>query len=267
MPHRPPRIDLRIDWRVRLERVAFFARALAPLVPLLASLFVPMGPAGAQTNVARVDAVPLGPERRVEGNRLVSERDPAIVVRVPAEAEYLGAKRILINDGFDAELHAFAEVDEHGLIERFYWIQFERYLPAVPGRYDYRQSNPETVRIDGIDMHVRPGGENTAEATIRPGSDYEAFRALVDKAGYRLPTWLTTLRLIHLYEPTEREELIVFYGEGPDALAQAAAEAMMAGEPGLMFADMLPELIADVDARVDLLPLGELGAEGRRQRR
>lgn len=195
----------------------------------------------------------LHPERQVEGNRIISEADPAMTVVVPEAATYLGARRILINEAFDAEIHVFAEVDPFGLIERFYWIQFEAYLPDAPGRYDYARSNPETVSIDGVEMHVRPGGENSAEAVIRPGSDYEAFRGLVDEAGYRLPTWLTTLRLVHLYEPTERGELIVFYGEGPDALAAEAAKAMIAGEPGLVFADMLPGLIADVDARVDLV--------------
>jgi hypothetical protein len=234
-------------------------------------LLAPTGAATAQTGAAAdapaqpdapgtgdmgtADARPA-PERRVEESRVVSDADPAIEVRVPEGAIYLGARRILIDERFDAELHVFAEVDAFGMIERFYWIQFEEYLPDAPGRYDYRQSNPETVSIDGVEMHVRPGGENTAESTIRPGSDYEAFRALVDEAGYRLPTWLSTLRLVHLYEPTERGELIVIYGEGPDALAEAAAEAMMAGEPGLVFADMLADLIADVDARVDLTPRG-----------
>lgn len=194
------------------------------------------------------------PERQVEGNRIVSVADPAMTIAVPEAATYLGARRILINKAFDAEIHAFAEVDPFGLVERFYWIQFEAYLPDAPGRYDYARSNPETINIDGIEMHVRPGGENTAQSETQPGSDYAAFRGLVDAAGYRLPTWLTTLRLVHLYEPTKRGEVIVFYGEGPDALAEAAATAMIAGERGLVFADMLHDLIADVDARVDLVP-------------
>ena len=205
------------------------------------------------TSHADGDAVPP-PVREVDGNRIVSEADPAMTVTVPEAATYLGARRILINGAFDAEIHVFAEVDPFDLIERFYWIQFETYLPDAPGRYDYVESNPETITIDGVEMHVRPGGENTTEGEIRPGSDYAAFRELVDDAGYRLPTWLTTLRLVHLYEPTERGEVIVFYGEGPDALAEAAATAMIAGEPGLVFAEMLPDLIADVDARVDLIP-------------
>ncbi|MFQ6554198.1 hypothetical protein AAD018_017790 [Aestuariibius insulae] len=76
----------------------------------------------------------------------------------------------------------------------------------------------------------------------------------MEEAGYRLPTWLTTLRLVHLYEPTERGEIIILYGEGLDALAEAAEAAMIAGEPDLVFADMLPGFIADVDAKVDLIP-------------
>ena len=214
----------------------------------LSAILFTAGVAAAQDGVGG----PPPPERVVRGNWLVSERDPAIKVRVPENARYLGARRILISDRFDAELHVFAEHDAYGLIERFYWLQFEQYLPDAEGRYDYRTSNPETVEFDGLTMHVRPGGENTTQQTIQPGSDYEAFRALIDEAGLRLPNWLSTLRLAHLPEPSERIEFIVFYGEGPDALAEAAAEAMMAGEPGLMFADMLPDMIADVDALVEI---------------
>lgn len=217
------------------------------------AVFAPAGPTLAQADGGR-EATALAPERRVDGSRIISAADPAMEIGVPDRATYLGARRILIDDVFDAEIHVFVEVDSFGLIERFYWIQFEQYLPDAPGAYDYALSNPETVGIDGVEMHVRPGGENTAESTIRPGTDYEAFRGLVDEAGYRLPTWITTLRLVHLYEPAERGELIVFYGEGPDALAEAASEAMIAGEPGLFFAEMLPDLIADVDDRVDLSP-------------
>ena len=229
------------------------SNVLTPVALAMLPALAGIGPALAQSG-GDPGSTSLSPERRVEGSRVISDADPAIEVRVPEGATYLGARRILIDERFDAELHVFAEVNAFGLIERFYWIQFEEYLPDAPGRYDYRDSNPETVSIDGVDMHVRPGGENTAQGTIRPGSDYEAFRGLVDEAGYRLPTWLSTLRLVHLHEPTERGELIVFYGEGPDALAEAAAAAMTAGEPGLVFADMVSDLIADVDARVDLVP-------------
>ncbi|MFQ6554199.1 hypothetical protein AAD018_017795 [Aestuariibius insulae] len=133
--------------------------------------------AGAPATLHADDKVLLpAPERQVEGNRIVSEANPAMTVVVPQEAKYLGARRILINAAFDAEIHVYAEVDPYDLIERFYWIQFESYLPDTPGRYDYAESNPDIVIIDGIEMHVRPGGDNTVEGTIRPGSDYAAFR-------------------------------------------------------------------------------------------
>ena len=226
---------------------------------LLAVALAPAAPA--QTDASPPVEDWPAPERRVEGGPLVSERDPAIEVRMPEEARYLGARRIPIDGRFDAELHVFAEADAYGLIERLCWIQFERHLPNAPGRYDYPESNPETVLFDGVEMHMRPGGENTQTATIQPGSDHAAFRALVDGAELRLPRWLSTLRLVLLFEPTERREFIVFYGEGPDALAEAAAQAMIAGEPGLTFEAMLPELVADVDRRVDLVPRGEAAGD------
>ena len=211
------------------------------------ALLVTLGPATAWGETP----VPP-PERVVEGNRVVGAD---MAVAVPEGAAYLGARRIRIGGAYDAEIHAFAEADPFGLIERFYWVQFEAHLPETPGRYDYATSNPETVTLDGVELHVRPGGENTAEGTARSGSDHAAFRGLVEDAGLRLPTWLTTLRLVHLPEPTGRREVMVVYGEGPDALAEAAAEAMAAGADGLRFAEMLADLVADVDARVDFIPV------------
>ena len=98
------------------------------------------------------DAAYAEAERRIEAGRLVSDADPAIELAVPAEAVYLGARRLEIDETFDAELHVFAEVDAHDLIERFYWIQFESHLPGAPGRYDDRESNPETILLDGVEI-------------------------------------------------------------------------------------------------------------------
>lgn len=222
----------------------------APAALLLAGVVAALAPARAPAQDA---AAPI--ERRAEDGRLVSDGDPAIEVRLPPEAAYVGNRSLIINDVYDAELHVFVEADAHGLVERFYWLQFESILSAAPDRrYDYRETEPLTLSFDGVELLARPGGSNTREEAVRPGTDHAAFRALLDEGGYRLPTWITTLRLVHLFEPTERKEFILIYGEGPDALAEAAAEAMAAGEPGVRFEDMLGDLVADVDARVDLLP-------------
>ena len=50
-------------------------------------------------------------ERRVEGNVITSERDPAVRVHVPKSAEYVGADRWVLYGMADCELHAFVDVD------------------------------------------------------------------------------------------------------------------------------------------------------------
>jgi hypothetical protein len=52
------------------------------------------------------------PERRVTGNRLISNSDPAITIEVPASARYLGAERWDLYGVADCELHLFVEADE-----------------------------------------------------------------------------------------------------------------------------------------------------------
>jgi hypothetical protein len=47
----------------------------------------------------------------VEGNVIISERDPAVRVHLPKSAEYVGADRWVLYGMADCELHAFVEVD------------------------------------------------------------------------------------------------------------------------------------------------------------
>jgi hypothetical protein len=67
------------------------------------------------------------PERRVEGNAVTSERDPAMRIELPNPAQYLGAGRWVLYGIADCELHAFAEADGQKDVQRLYWVQFEQY--------------------------------------------------------------------------------------------------------------------------------------------
>jgi hypothetical protein len=73
-----------------------------------------------------------GPERKVEGNVITSERDPTVRIILPTSVQYLGAERWVLYDMADCELHAFVEADPQKWIQRLYWVQFEGYLPTRP---------------------------------------------------------------------------------------------------------------------------------------
>lgn len=151
----------------------------------------------------------LSPERHVDGHRLISDRDPHIVIEVPAALAYYGADRFKLYGVADCEIHAFAEKDGDGRVERMLWLQFEAYLPQKPElRYDYPPA--KHIRSQGMDFllssYVMAGRD-----TGKPGGDREHFVALLGAHGARLPDAMMYVRLVHLLDA--RRELMIIYGE------------------------------------------------------
>lgn len=193
------------------------------------------------------------PERSVSGNVLTSTTDPAIRVVVPDDAEYIGSVRWPLYNVTDAEMHVFIEADDYGLVERFYWIQFESYLDDNHHTFDYPQSNPQTMELDGRTVHVLPGMTMANPPEIREGSDGSMFRQLVAEAGYRLPTYMANVRFVELFEPSHRKELMIIYGENLDAVITQLGAAQARGRESFAFAEMYPPLIERAASNLDLM--------------
>jgi hypothetical protein len=150
------------------------------------------------------------PERRVTGNRLISNSDPAITIEVPASARYLGAERWDLYGVADCELHLFVEADEDKQVKALYWIQFEGYLPQNTHTYDY--SDDEPVTFAGLPFYQRTHFGPTNNVP-RAGGDGERVRQMLARAGYRLAPEAMNVRLVHLLDDTRRKELMIIYGE------------------------------------------------------
>lgn len=161
------------------------------------------------------------PEREVDGNQLISKSDPAVVIKVPKAAKYLGAERWNLYDIADCELHLFVEADADKQVERLYWIQFEGYLPTNTHIYDYSKDDP--VTFAGRPFHKRTyvGASNN---TPRPGGDGERVRQMLARAGYRLAPEVMNVRLVHLLDDAKRKELMFIYGENLALSGHTAAE-------------------------------------------
>ena len=77
------------------------------------------------------------PDRSVSDNTVVSRRDPAVQIKLPSSACYVGADRFLLSDRElgdfdDCELHVFVNADDARNVRKLYWVQFEAYLPSQP---------------------------------------------------------------------------------------------------------------------------------------
>jgi hypothetical protein len=168
-----------------------------------------------------------GPERKVEGNVVTSERDPKVRIRLPRPAQYVGADRFVLYETADCELHAFVDADEHKNTRRLYWVQFEGYLPTRP-ELQHTYDSPRHANLGGMDFYVDTWVRAKNEPTRR-GSDLEHIVDLIEGRGYHLPDGMMYVRLVHLFHE-KRKELMIIYAEDSAATGLSTAELQPNGK-------------------------------------
>jgi len=170
------------------------------------------------------------PERRVEKNVIVSEHDPKVQIQLPKAAQYVGADRWDLYDIADCELHAWieAEADRQKEVQRLYWVQFEAYLPTKPDLH-HQYDSPRHTTIGGMDFYVDTW-TRAADEKMRTGSDREHIVALIQAKGYRMPSGMMYVRLVHLLDEQKRKELMIIYGEDLSPTGYTAADLKQGGK-------------------------------------
>jgi hypothetical protein len=143
---------------------------------------------------------------------------PAIRVRVPGSARYVGGDRFVLYDIADCELHLFVDAGPDGQVRRYWWVQREAYLPTRPDlTHDYASTGDRRETHWGLGVWVHPSLDRT-DAPETPGSGGAHIRALLAKAGYTLPPALASVRLVHLLDEPGTSghgtrELMIIYAE------------------------------------------------------
>jgi hypothetical protein len=62
------------------------------------------------------------------------------------------------------------------------------------------------------------------------------------------------VRFVDLFEPTQRKELMIIYGENMDAVITQMGAAQMQGRESFVFSEMYPPLIERASERIALSP-------------
>jgi hypothetical protein len=151
------------------------------------------------------------PERQVDHNAVTSLHDPAVKIRLPNSAVYVGADRWVLYDIADCELHSFVEGDSSKNVQRLYWIQFEQYIPTRP-EVHHTYDSPRHTTLGGMDFYVDTWVRAKTEPS-QPGSDREHIVALIQAKGFQMPESMMYVRLVHLLDEQKRKELMIIYGE------------------------------------------------------
>jgi hypothetical protein len=194
------------------------------------------------------------PERKVVGNVVPSERDPAVRIQLPQPAQYVGADRWVLYGIADCELHAFveAEADSQKNVQRLYWVQFEGYLPSRPELH-HTYDSPNHATIGGMDFYVDTW-VRAKDAATDPGSDREHIEALVRAKGYRMPEAMMYVRLVHLLDKEKRKELMIIYGEDLAPTGFTAAELSEGGKAHDRWPGMADALLEHAQKRITIEP-------------
>ena len=178
-----------------------------------------MGIRAAVLATAALASCPLAhaaePIRAVTGNTVVSSRDPAVKITLPGSARYVGSDRFVLSTRTlgkfdDCELYAFVDADSTKDIRKFYWVQFEAYLPSRP-QLHHTYDSPRRATIGGLEFYV----DTSVSPSGKPpesGSDEAHFYALLAARGYRRREFIY-VRLVHLTDSTKRKELMIIYAE------------------------------------------------------
>ena len=166
------------------------------------------------------DTLPV--QHAVHGSTVRVDDGGIATLAIDPTMRYVGGHRFVLYGVADAEQHAFATADASGNVLRFYWIQFERYLPtATTGRYTYDQDS--AIVRDGLEWRVQ-----ARRYTAPPDStgDRGAFYALLAKAGLHPPAGAARVRLVHIMGDDRRSELMIIYAEASSAVGAFSAEEL-----------------------------------------
>ena len=160
--------------------------------------------------------------RKVAGQVLTSTEMPSVRIELADGFRYVGGQDFILYDVARAEQHFFVDAGADGRIKRFYWVQFEGYLPTNTHSYDY--DSPTKVDIGGLEFVADAFPANAASQAGRPDSDGARARAFL--AGKKLEMASDDImlqRLVHLVDKEKRNELMIIYVEALGGAAPAEA--------------------------------------------
>jgi hypothetical protein len=168
------------------------------------------------------------PERRVQGNMIISMHDPKVLISLPESVHYVGADRWVLYGIADCELHAFVKPDEQKNVQELYWVQFEGYIPTRPDLH-HKYDSPQHTTIEDMDFYVDTWPRSNEEKT-EPGSGREHIGALILAKGYKIPANMMYVRLVNLLDAEKRKELMIIYGEDLASTGFTAADLREGGK-------------------------------------
>jgi len=151
--------------------------------------------------------------REVHGQTIISKNLPAADLTFSKDFRYIGGHIVNLYGNAEAEQHLFVKGRIDGAVERFYWVQFEHFLPTNKMTYDYGAGR--TTDIGGLQFtyDVKSWPDYAAMQDEDPASDGAAIKRMLAQENLTFPQRTVRVRMFHLPTPDRRTELMIIYGE------------------------------------------------------
>jgi len=151
--------------------------------------------------------------RPVRDNTIISPELPKADLTLGPEFRYVGGQQINLYNMADAEQHLFIKGGSKGVIDAFYWIQFEHRMPADKHTYDYQLGHNTDIGGLSFVYDVKAWPDYSTMQNDDPQSDSAAISRLLAKSNLKFPARAARVRMFHLPTPDHRTELMIIYGE------------------------------------------------------
>jgi len=150
--------------------------------------------------------------RKVQGQTIVSPDLPRADLTFGEKFHYVGGQRVNLYNMAEAEQHLFVHAN-NGVIDTFYWVQFEHRLPTDHHTYNYPADH--TTEIGGLKFvyDTKSWPDFPADLMEDPESDGAAISRLASEHHLTFPKRAVRVRMFHLPTPDRRTELMIIYGE------------------------------------------------------
>jgi len=168
---------------------------------------------GRQTSLAQTTPDASTKFRPVHDNTILSPELPKANLTLGNAFRYLGGQKVNLYSMAEAEQHLFVRGGINGVIDAFYWIQFEHRAPSDSHTYNYQLGH--STKIGGLDfVYDEKAWPNYASELLDdPASDGAAISRLLAKSSLKFPERAARVRMFHLPTPDHRSELMIIYGE------------------------------------------------------
>lgn len=159
------------------------------------------------------DRTDMSAVRHLKNRTIFSDESPRAKLSIRGNLRFIGAQQINIHGNSQAEQYVFAGFDRKNIVDKFYLIQFEHFLPTNRMAYDY--DTMQTTQVDDFQFRYDVKSFSGLGTLLREdqGSDGQALERLIERKHLVLPRNTVLVRMFHLPSADRRTELMILYGE------------------------------------------------------